>query len=108
MDYNAKKRIHDLWVDILEVIGEDPGREGLLGTPGRVAEMYGEIFSGYHVKPPWITVFKNDRPGGLIIDKGYFYSFCEHHVVPFFGDYLDRRVGAFRRIFFFASSVTRR
>ena len=80
-------RIADLWLEILDIIGEDPLREGLIDTPRRVAKMYHDVFSGYTKTPPNITVFKNKRPGGLILDKGYFYSFCEHHVLPFFGDY---------------------
>jgi GTP cyclohydrolase I len=82
-----KRAIKMLWIDILDLIGEDVGREGLLGTPERVANMYADVFSGYWEDPPPITMFKNNRPGGLILDKGYFYSFCEHHVLPFFGDY---------------------
>ncbi len=87
MNQLDRTRIAALWVDILDIIGEDSGREGLIGTPQRVARMYYDVFSGYWEKPPHITMFKNDRPGGLILDKGYFYSFCEHHVLPFFGDY---------------------
>lgn len=80
-------RIQSLVKHILLLIGDDPEREGLLDTPKRVAKMYDEIFRGYSVKPPKITCFTRETPGSLIIDKGYFFSHCEHHMVPFFGNY---------------------
>lgn len=77
---------------ILKEIGEDPEREGLLDTPKRVAKMYKEIFQGYDkTKLPVVTTFKNGSDGivydQMIIDEGSFYSQCEHHMVPFFGEY---------------------
>ena len=77
---------------ILQFIGENPRREGLIGTPKRVARMYKEIFRGYNLKKkPKITIFNNKKDGvdydQMIIDKGYFFSHCEHHIVPFFGKY---------------------
>jgi len=72
---------------ILEEIGEDPEREGLLETPKRVEKMYKEIFRGYYKDPPVITRFEDENPEGLITDSGYFFSTCEHHMVPFFGNY---------------------
>lgn len=77
---------------ILEKIGEDSQRKGLLETPKRVARMYKEIFKGYDLsKKPKITIFPNNEDGikydQIVIDKGYFYSQCEHHMVPFFGEY---------------------
>lgn len=79
--------VEQLWKKLLNEIGDDGERDGLLLTPARVARMYEEVFRGYEDEPPKITVFNNRRPGGLIIDKGYFFSMCEHHVIPFFGDY---------------------
>jgi GTP cyclohydrolase I len=81
------EKIEQLWEILLAEIGDDPYREGLVDTPKRVAKMYSEVFAAYRVAPPPVTVFKNKRPGGLIIDKGYFFSYCEHHVVPFFGSF---------------------
>lgn len=73
-------------------IGEDPLREGLVDTPRRVVKMWGEIYRGYQTKNfPKVTIFKNGKDGimydDMIIDSGYFYSQCEHHMIPFFGDY---------------------
>lgn len=72
---------------ILEAIGEDPNREGLIETPDRIARMYEEIFSGLgqtakeHLSKTF-TVDNND----LVIEKDItFYSMCEHHLVPFYG-----------------------
>ncbi len=79
-------KIESMWKDLLSEIGDDPSREGLIRTPYRIAKAWWELFSGYRDKPPKITTFK-EQCKGLIIDRGYFFSFCEHHVLPFFGDY---------------------
>jgi GTP cyclohydrolase I len=73
---------------ILGEIGEDPGRQGLVGTPERVHRMYTELTAGYHVDPDRLL-------NGAIFDVAYsemvvvkdipFYSLCEHHLLPFFG-----------------------
>ncbi len=73
-------------------MGDNCERKGLLDTPSRVAKMWQEIFRGYDLKQkPKITVFPNNNDGvcydQMIIDTGYFYSQCEHHMVPFFGEY---------------------
>jgi len=77
---------------MLELIGEDPDRPGLKDTPNRVAKMYKEFFVGYDVKKmPRIMTVDNGEDGviynEMLIDEGYFFSFCEHHVIPFFGQY---------------------
>ena len=84
--------IEELIRELLQKTGDDPSREGLLDTPKRVAKMYKEIFRGYDKEQrPKITTFPNGKDGifqdEMVIDKGYFYSQCEHHTVPFFGDY---------------------
>ena len=78
--------------DILREIGENPDREGLKETPARVVKMYKEIFRGYDEKTkPKITTFSNENDkvsyDQIIYDTGYFFSHCEHHMVPFFGQY---------------------
>ena len=72
---------------LLEGIGEDPTREGLLETPARVARMYGEIAGGMdqsaeeHLSKTF-AVASND----LVIERDItFYSLCEHHLLPFCG-----------------------
>nr|WP_316047487.1 GTP cyclohydrolase I FolE [Planococcus glaciei] len=72
---------------ILEAVGEDPGREGLLDTPKRVAKMYAEIFSGLKEDPKdyFSTVFHEGHEEMVLVKDIPFYSTCEHHLVPFFG-----------------------
>ena len=72
---------------ILEGIGEDGNREGLLETPDRIARMYEELASGYtdsaaeHLSKRF-HVENND----MVMEKDiHFYSFCEHHMLPFYG-----------------------
>lgn len=89
---NKKEQIENHIRCILSLIGEDVKREGLKGTPDRIARMYDEIFRGYDVEQmPKITTFKNGEDGitydDMIIDEGDFYSMCEHHMMPFFGRY---------------------
>ncbi|WP_221565209.1 GTP cyclohydrolase I FolE [Alkalihalobacillus sp. TS-13] len=72
---------------ILEAIGEDPEREGLLDTPKRVARMYEEVFQGLNQDPAehFKTVFGEDHEELVLVKDIPFYSMCEHHLVPFFG-----------------------
>jgi len=83
-----KKKIENAIRDILEAIGEDPDREGLVDTPKRIANMYEEIFAGMnqdegkHLE----TIFNEGVHEELVLVKDIpFYSMCEHHLVPFFG-----------------------
>lgn len=72
---------------ILEGIGEDPNREGLLGTPDRIARMYEEIFAGIgqNASEPLSKTFTAAN-NEMIIEKDItFYSTCEHHFMPFYG-----------------------
>ncbi|MBR3770464.1 MAG: GTP cyclohydrolase I FolE [Lachnospiraceae bacterium] len=72
---------------ILEGIGENPEREGLLGTPDRIARMYEEIFAGIgqDAKEPLSKTFTAAN-NEMIIEKDItFYSTCEHHFMPFYG-----------------------
>lgn len=74
---------------LLSAIGEDPDREGLIGTPDRIARMYKELFRGYdESQKPKITTFENDMEStDIVFDSGDYYSMCEHHMMPFFGKY---------------------
>jgi GTP cyclohydrolase I len=74
--------------DILEAIGEDPEREGLVRTPNRVARMYEELTAGYHVDPVHLindAIFDVDYDQMVIVRDIDFYSMCEHHMLPFLG-----------------------
>lgn len=72
---------------ILEAVGEDPAREGLLDTPKRVAKMYGEMFEGLHKDPKeyFETVFHEGHDEVVLVKDIPFFSMCEHHLVPFYG-----------------------
>ncbi len=72
---------------IIKAIGEDPEREGLVGTPERVAEMYAELFMGLNMDPKEeLTVgFEEGHREMVILRDIPFYSMCEHHLLPFFG-----------------------
>ena len=74
---------------LLQYIGEDPNREGLKETPDRIIRMWGEIFRGYdEEQKPKITTFTNEEHiSDIIVDSGEYYSMCEHHMLPFFGEY---------------------
>lgn len=73
--------------EILEAIGEDPERDGLLDTPKRVAKAYAEFFAGLHMDPADIlsTTFDIDHEEMVLVKDIPFYSTCEHHLVPFHG-----------------------
>jgi len=82
----------EIVTNLLLALGENPEREGLIDTPKRVVKMWEEIFRGYAPeKRPKVSIFKNGADGlvydQMIVDTGDFYSHCEHHMVPFFGQY---------------------
>ncbi|MBQ9022058.1 MAG: GTP cyclohydrolase I FolE [Eggerthellaceae bacterium] len=72
---------------ILEGIGEDIHREGLLKTPERVAKLYAECCAGLHADPAMFfeTTFDEDHQEMVLVRDIPFYSMCEHHLAPFFG-----------------------
>ena len=74
---------------LMTYIGEDPTRDGLVDTPDRILRMYEEIFRGYDAdKKPNITTFNNEEGfSDIVFDSGEYYSMCEHHMLPFFGNY---------------------
>lgn len=90
-----KRELVELHVkSILSLLGEDPEREGLQDTPKRVAKMYDEVFGGYSMDPMDLlkTTFSDDSDetdssseGLVMVGPIPFYSHCEHHMVPFFG-----------------------
>lgn len=82
-----KEKIEKAVRDILEAIGEDPDREGLVETPKRVAAMYEEIFSGINEDPKkHLKVFNETDNDEIVIVRDIpMYSMCEHHLLPFIG-----------------------
>jgi GTP cyclohydrolase I len=72
---------------IIEGIGEDPERPGLMRTPERVASMFEEIFSGLETSPEdLLKPIEGETHDEMVILKDIsFYSVCEHHLLPFFG-----------------------
>jgi len=73
--------------EILEAIGEDPDRDGLVDTPKRVAKAYAEFFAGLHQQPAdhLSTTFDIEHDEMVLVKDIPFYSTCEHHLVPFYG-----------------------
>ena len=82
-----KPKIERAVREILEAIGEDPERDGLLRTPERIAKMYEEIFAGLHEDPSHhLTVtFEADHDEMVMVRDIPLNSVCEHHLIPFAG-----------------------
>jgi len=82
-------RIEKAVREILEAVGEDPMREGLIKTPERVARFYAEVFQGLHKDPGDVVdaFFGEEHYQEIVMVKEIpFYSMCEHHLVPFHGE----------------------
>jgi len=82
-----QKRIASAVREIIDAIGEDAGREGLVRTPERIAEMYAELFSGLFEDPLAVlaTKFEESHKEMVVLKNIPFYSLCEHHFLPFHG-----------------------
>ncbi|MGE5472751.1 MAG: GTP cyclohydrolase I FolE [Ignavibacteriales bacterium] len=82
-----KQKIKKAVREILEAIGENPDREGLIETPDRISRMYEEIFEGMSVEPSSVMkVFQEENHEEMIIVKDIpVQSICEHHLLPFYG-----------------------
>jgi len=82
-DQNSENLVRSL----LEFIGEDPSREGLVDTPKRVIKSYETLFAGYKQSPEDVlTVFGDESYDEMIVVKDVeFHSMCEHHMLPFIG-----------------------
>jgi GTP cyclohydrolase I len=80
--------VEDAVRQLLVEIGEDPDREGLVETPTRVRRMYRELTAGYQVDPDRLlnrAIFDVDYSEMVVVKDIPFYSLCEHHMLPFFG-----------------------
>jgi GTP cyclohydrolase IA len=96
--YDAAELLPDIEIDyqaiqeatrkVLEAVGEDPEREGLLRTPERVSRMYDELLAGYRVDPVAMindACFEENYDEMVVVRDIEFYSLCEHHMLPFLG-----------------------
>ena len=88
--YNDKlvDSISDMYKNILDDVGENPSREGLLKTPIRAAKAMQFLTQGYDLNPAEIlrsAMFKEDYSQMVIVKDIEVYSLCEHHLLPFFG-----------------------
>lgn len=83
-----KETIKQSVTEILRAVGEDPDREGLQGTPRRVAGAYEELLSGYTTDPAALVnnaIFDVEYDDMVIVRDIEYYSLCEHHMLPFMG-----------------------
>lgn len=87
-DDKTTQKLAGLYKQILELIGEDPSREGLLETPDRVAKSIQFLNQGYSINPEEIlrsATFQEDYKQMVIVKDIEIYSMCEHHMIPFYG-----------------------
>ncbi len=88
--FNLEKtdRLATLYKEILQLIGENPQREGLIRTPVRVAKAIQFLTHGYGIEPEEIirsAMFREDYKQMVIVKDIEIYSLCEHHMIPFYG-----------------------
>ena len=85
---NKREEVESLVAKLLDLIGEDRSREGLVKTPLRVAKAYEHIFGGYDKNPSDVlndALFESKSSEMVVVRDIEFYSMCEHHILPFFG-----------------------
>lgn len=88
--YDSKniESLKEHYSKVLELIGEDPSREGLIKTPERVAKAMQFLTQGYEMNATEIlqsAMFSEDYSQMVLVKEIEFYSLCEHHLLPFFG-----------------------
>ena len=87
-DSDKTEKVADLYKQIIELLGEDVEREGLVKTPERVSKAMQFLMQGYEQDPEQIiqsAMFTEDYRQMVIVKDIDFYSMCEHHMLPFFG-----------------------
>ncbi len=81
-----QKKVQEAITLLLEAIGEDVNREGLIETPQRVAKMYAELTAGYDDTKAYLNKVYSTTDTDIVLEKEInFHSLCEHHLLPFFG-----------------------
>lgn len=88
LNMKTTKKLEKNYREILKLIGENPERVGLEGTPFRVAKAIQFLTHGYNIEPTEIitsSMFKQDYKQMVIVKDIELYSMCEHHMIPFFG-----------------------
>ena len=84
----CKEVVENAVSHILDAVGEDRQRPGLVGTPNRVARMYDELLEGYTIDPEELlngALFEVEYDQMVVVNGIEFYSLCEHHLLPFVG-----------------------
>lgn len=87
-DDSTTEKLADIYKDVLQLLNEDPSREGLKGTPLRVAKSLQFLTHGYGIKPEDIILsarFREDYQEMVIVKDIELFSLCEHHMMPFMG-----------------------
>ncbi len=88
MNDEKQKKLEKNTRDLLELIGEDPNREGLFNTPKRVAKAWNFLTKGYKEDLDALinnAIFEGESKDMVIVKNIEFYSLCEHHMIPFYG-----------------------
>lgn len=84
-DITRIKKLEKLGVKLLELIGDDPTRSGVVETPKRWAKAWLEMTTGLREDPPELKMFESDNDEMVVVKDIVYYSICEHHLIPFFG-----------------------
>ena len=88
MNEEKRKKLEMNTKNLLELLGEDPSREGLLNTPKRVAKAWEFLTKGYNENLDELinnAIFEGESKDMVIVKNIEFYSLCEHHMIPFYG-----------------------
>ena len=88
MNDKKRKKLEMNTKNLLELLGEDPSREGLLNTPKRVAKAWEFLTKGYNENLDELinnAIFEGESKDMVIVKNIEFYSLCEHHMIPFYG-----------------------
>ena len=86
MNEDKRKKLEANTKNLLELLGEDPSREGLLNTPKRVAKAWNFLTKGYSQNLDELinnAIFESESKDMVIVKNIEFYSLCEHHMIPF-------------------------